>query len=261
MSWGWNDRPTKAEVKHHIGGDTPAVVYKVGRYEVTAPGDEIEITYRDPYHRQTDPRSTFPNMDVTDGEIRIPVTDLVDEILSRIEPVELAKALWQNEDVKAEFMACLTTRYNESGIGDGDRRKFLAEVKEAVHDKALDRLANTMAGLEFDMDRRANQYHQIGRINDTLRELDVKVSRGRKNDSGEWVTEPVLLQFNQLDTSTKNPEGGFTRGELEVAGKAWEESRAFWRTEVAKRFPTPVDDEDDGSSDLGLSDADLEVRP
>ena len=239
MSWGWNDRPTKAEVKHLIGGEKPAAVYRIGRYEVTVPGAELDVTYRSPYDRQTDPRSTFPNMEVTDGEIRIPVTDMVDEILSRIEPVELAQALWQNDDVKREFMSCLTTRYSEQGIGDADRRKFIADVKEAIHDKALDVLASTMAKLEYEMDRRAQHYHEIIRINDVLREHDVKVGRSRKDGAGEWFTEMVPLQFDQLDRAPKNDSGGFTRGELEIGGKAWEEARTFWRAEVAKRFPLP----------------------
>ncbi len=258
MSWGWNERATKADVKHLIGGDEPKVVYKVGQYEVTVPGKEQQITYCVPHQRSHDPRETFPNLEVRDGELRLPVTDLVDTILSRIEPVELARALWQNDEVKAEFMSCLTTRYNESGVGDEDRRKFIAEVKEAIHDKALDTLASTMAKLEWEMDRRANHYHEINRINDVLRDHDVKVNRSRKNEAGEWVMEPVLLQFDQLDRSTKNEDSGFTHGELEVGGKGWEEARSFWRAEVAKRFPAPADD-DDGSSDLGISDADLEV--
>lgn len=241
MSWGWNERPTKADVKYLISGDAPKVVYKVGQYEVTVPGDEQEVTYCVPHQRGHDPREIFPNMDVRDGELRLPITDLVDTILSRIEPVELARALWQNDEVKAEFMSCLTTRYNESGIGGGDRRKFIAEVKEAIHDKALDTLASTMAKLEYEMDRRANHYHEINRINDTLREKDVKVGRSRKDDAGEWFTEMVPLQFDQLDRSIKNEESGFTRGELEIGGKAWEEARAFWRAEVVKRFPAPAE--------------------
>lgn len=241
--FGWNERPSKATVKHHVGGEAPAVVYGVGKYEITVPGDEVEVTYRVPYHRQTDPRATMPNMEVADGEIRIPVTDLVDEILSRIEPVELASALWQNDDVKAEFMSCLATRWSQMGLDDGDRRKFLADVKEAVHDEALDRLASAMAKLEYEMSRRAHFYQEIQRINETLRNLDVKVNRGRTNEAGEWVTEPVLLQFNELDRPTKNEEGGFTRGELEVAGRAWDEARAHWRDEVLKRFPVQPETE------------------
>jgi len=235
--FNWNERPSRATVKNFIGGDCPAVVYKIGQYEVTVPGEESEVTYRVPYHRQTDPRSAFPNMDVTDGEIRIPVTDLVDEVLSRIMPVELATALWQNDEVKDEFMSCLITRYNQMNIGDADRRKFLAGVQESVHDKAIDRLASTMAKLEFEMDRRAHYFHEISRINATLRDLDVKVNRGCTDDAGEWIIKPVLLQFNELDRPTRDEDGSFTRGELEVAGKAWDEARAFWRDEVLKRFP------------------------
>lgn len=237
MNWHWNERPAKAAVKHLISGDAPAVVYAVGQYEVTVPGDEVEVTYRVPYHRQTDPRSAFPNMEVADGEIRIPITDMVDEVLSRIAPVELATALWQDEDVKSEFMSCLVTRYNQMNIGDADRRKFIDDVKDAIHDKVLDRLASVMANLEFEMSRRAHFFQEISRINQTLRHHDVKVSRGRYDENGEWINEEVVLQFNELDRPTKNDEGGFTRGELEVAGKAWDEARAFWRDEVLKRFP------------------------
>ncbi len=240
MSWGWNERATKAEVKHLIGGDTPAVVYNIGRYEVTVPGEEVAVTYCTPSHQTTDPRKTFPNMEVADGELRLPVTDLVDVVLSRLRPVELASALWQNDEVKSEFMSCLATRWSQMGLDDPDRRKFLADVKEAIHDTALDRLASTMAKLEYEMNRRSHHYQEIQRINDKLRELDVKVMRGRTNEAGEWVTEPVLLQFDQLDRSTKKEESGFTRGELEVGGKSWEEARAFWRAEVAKRFVVPA---------------------
>lgn len=235
--FGWNDRPSKASVKHHIGGDEPAVVYGIGKYEVTVPGDEREVTYRVPSHHRTDPRSALPNMEVTDGEIRVPITDLVDEILSRIEPVELAVALWQNDEVKAEFMSCLSTRWSQMGPGDPDRRKFLADVKEAVHDKALDKLAGAMASIEHDMNRRAHYWQEIQNINRQLAELDVRVNRGRTNEAGEWVTEPVLLQFNDLERSTKDENGKATRGELEIAGKSWNEARAHWRDEIDKRFP------------------------
>ena len=235
--YGWNERPAKAAVKNLIGGDDPKTVFQVGQYEVTVPGDDVEITYRIPYHRQTDPRTTFPNMEVHDGEIRIPVADMVDEVLSRIEPVELAQALWTNDDVKSEFMDCLTTRYNGQGINDNDRRDFLKKVKEAVHNEAVDRLAVAMAKCEFEISRRSHYYHEIQRINETLRELDVKIMRGRMNENGDWVTEPTLLQFNALDRSEKHKDGTFTRGELEISGKAWEEARAHWRDEVSKRFP------------------------
>lgn len=238
--YGWNERPTKASVKHFIGGDKPATVYSIGKYEVTVPGEEVEVTYGVPYHRNTDPRSTLPNMEISDGEIRIPVTDLVDEVLSRLDPVELARSLWQNDEVKDEFLYCLATRWSEQGIDDGDRRKFLTQIQEAVHSKAVDALASSAASLEWKFSKEAHHYDEVRRINDTLRELDVKVMRSSLVD-GEWVQTPTLLQFDERDRSIKDETGKFLRGELEVSGRCWEEARAYWRIEVARAFPAPVE--------------------
>lgn len=239
--YGWNERPTKARVKHLIGGDAPAAVYSVGKYEVTVPGQEVEVTYRVPYYTNSDPRRTLPNMEITDGEIRIPVTDLVDEVLSRLDPVELARALWQNDEVKAEFLDCLAERWRQEGIEDGDRRKFLTKIKEAIHSKSVDALASSAAKLEWTFSKIANHYDEVRRINDTLRELDVKVMRSSLVD-GEWVQSQILLQFDDRDRPVKDETGRFLRGELEVSGRCWEEARDYWRDEVAKAFPSPDDD-------------------
>lgn len=238
--WNYSERPAKADVKRLIVDGEPKTVYEVGKYLVTVPGSETEVTYHCPrYGMETDPRKTFPNMEVCDGEIKIPVADLVDEVLSRVQPVELAQALWSNEDAKAEFMYCLVTSYNEQGIDDADRRKFLAGVKEAVHCKSIDDLARRMASVEFEYNRHANYYDQVRRINNRLRELDVKVLRSVKGENGEWRQEAVLLQFDSRDTSWKDESGNFLRGELEVGGKSWEEAREFWRTEILKKFSLP----------------------
>lgn len=234
--FGWANRPTKAAVKHFIGGDEPKAVYKVGQYEVTVPGSELEITYSVPYHRQTDPRSVFPGMEVTDGEIRIPVVDVVDEILSRISPVELALALWQDNDVKAEFISCLTENYNNGNILDADRRSLIDGVKAAIHSAALDRLAGTMSKLEWEVNQRSHFYQEIQRINETLKHYEVMVDRYVTDDNGNRVLKKVHLEFTAIDRPAKT-ETGFEKGELEIGGKAWNEAREFWRNEVMKRFP------------------------
>ena len=231
--YGWNERPTKADAKHYIGGDQPAAVYEIGQYQVTiggaTPENEPVVTYTHKYRHTSDPRSVVPNMEVTDGEIRIPVTDLVGEILKRLDPVELARALWTEQDVREEFMECLITRYNESGIGDAERRKFLSGVKESVHSKALDNLASAMYKCEFELSRISNHYDEVRRINDFLRENDIRRPNGE------------LVQLNTRDHSIKNETGTFQRGELEVSGKSWEEARDHWRKEVARRFPEPTE--------------------
>lgn len=240
--YGWNERSTKARVKHLIGGEAPATVYSVGKYEVTVPGTESDVTYRVPYHRNTDPRHTLPNMEIEDGEIRIPVTDLVDEVLSRLNPVDLARSLWQNDDVKAEFLDCLASRWSQESLDDGDRRKFLTKIQEAVHSKALDALASAAAKLEWTVSKEAHHYDQIRQINDVLRELDVKVMWSSLVD-GEWVQTPTVLQFDERDRPIKDETGKILRGDLEVGGRCWEEARDYWRDEVAKAFPSPIEAE------------------
>jgi hypothetical protein len=227
MMFGWSEKPTKAEVKHLIGGENPARVVSIGHghYEVTIPDDpEAEVTYKLPYYRSGDPRQTFPNMEVREGEMRIPLDDIVSAILARVEPVEVAAALWQDNDVKAEFMDALATRYSERGIDDGDRRKFLADVKEAVHDKALDRLAGSMASLEYAIAKNYYLHSRIREINDMLRHYDVR--RPARGDE----TEPQLIQIRDEQHL----------GEFKIGGTAWNEARDFWRREVGRQFPTPV---------------------
>jgi hypothetical protein len=241
--YGWNDKPTKAKLKHFVGGDQPRAVFEIGEYEVevatTATGNDERgndqyaqpaVAYRSRHRHTTDPRATLPGLEISDGQIRIEITDLVGLVLSRLEPFDLARALWSNEGVRSEFMSCLSERYASDDFDDGDRRKFLAAVKATVHQTALDRLASTMANLEFDMSRRAHMSYEIERIDQTLRDLDVRIQAG---------AESVLLQFARLDIPVKQPDGNYKGGPLEIGGLAWNEAREFWRKEVLKQFPLP----------------------
>jgi hypothetical protein len=232
--YGWNERPTKATALHHIGGDTPATVYEIGRYRVTVPGDERAVTYTVDYHEATDPRKVLPNMVIADGNIRIPVDDLVGAALARLEPVEIARALWQDADVKAEFIDCMSERWTQGGVDDGDRRKLLQKIKEAVHSVALDKLANAMAKAEYEISRRAHFYDEVRRINETLRELDVRIQRTRRQDDGSFTAESVVLQFDERDRGSD--------GDLAVGGRSWTEAREYWRGEMLRtHFPAPTD--------------------
>jgi hypothetical protein len=235
--FGWNNRPTKASVKHLIGGDNPATVYSVGKYEVTVPGAEAEVTYCAPSDsRFGDPRDAFPNMRVEDGEVRLPVSDLVDTVLSRVEPVELAQALWTNKDVREEFIGCMTHTYWSDDFGDEERRKFLSAVKEQVHLKAVSDLASTMGKLEWELTRYTHFYNEIRRINDVLRQRDVKVRRSKYAEDGSVTYVEEVLQFNE-DDRQRGPDDRFQRGALDVGGKSWEEARNWWREKVTSQFP------------------------
>lgn len=252
--YGWNESPVKGQLKHFIGGDNPRAVFEIGEYIVeiatTIDGDltvgdavhyiEPVVTYRSKHRHETNPRTTLPNMEVSDGQIRIELTDLVGLVLSRLEPVDLARALWSNDDVKAEFMDLLVTRYNESGIGGTERRKFLHGVQAAVHSKALDVLSGHMAKLEYETNRIANFYHEIRRINDALRAQEVMVEGSVWNDTTKaYERKLTLLQFDERE-HTRDADGNHARGDMSVGGRGWEEAREFWRTEVLKQFAMPT---------------------
>ena len=154
-------------------------------------------------------------------------------------PADLARALWQNDDVKAAFMDSLVTRYNEQGVGDADRRKFLHGVTEAVHSKALDRLAGSMAKIEYETNRITNLYDEIRRINKTLRDQEVMVSREVwDDDTKQYIRKLVPLQFDEREHA-RDATGNHTRGDLAIGGCGWKEAREFWRKEVLKQFPMP----------------------
>jgi hypothetical protein len=177
-----------------------------------------------------DPRLTLPNMEIREGAMVIPITDIVDEIVARAEPVDLAENLWQNDEVRERFIECMAERYTQGGIEDKDRRALLAKVGAIVHGQALDKLADAMVGLEREAVRKAAYWQQVRGVNDTLRNHDIRVSRSVKNDDGTWGTELVLLQM-QLDPEAEN-----------IPGKAWNEAREFWRKEVLRQFPLPAED-------------------
>lgn len=218
--YGWNEKPTKVEPKYSTTDSDGVVgcVYQIGSYDVTVASNGT-VTYRHRYNQNYDPRQTLPNMEVRDGEIRIPATDLVGLILSRLDPVEIAQALWsENEDVRNAFIDCAVTRYSEAGVGDPDRRKLLHGLQETVHSVALDKLRDAMAAIEYDLSRRSHFFHEVLRINDMLRDLDIRTRQGD------------LLQIAHHDNDP----------DFRIGGKVWNEARDDWRELVLERFPPPA---------------------
>ena len=65
-----------------------------------------------------DPRHTLPNISVEGDAIVIPFCDIVEMVVARAEPAELAKSLWQNDDVREQFIYCMEERYSSGNIGD-----------------------------------------------------------------------------------------------------------------------------------------------
>lgn len=250
----WQDRPTKAEVKHHIsdGEAITATVYEIGRYVVTVSGpDAPEVTYRTSRdHMQADPRKAFPSMEVEDGVLRIPVEDFVPLILSRLEPLEIAQALWQEDGVKSEFMDCLAPCYSRGGIGDDDRRRFLAKIKEAIHSKALDRVASAAQALEhrahqvYQLERWAREIIHHGELADLIQSLEHTATL-LEGDGCRTGTAELRALLGTLQQITSQAEALSSQAlseqtaEASIGRQAWDEARAYWRKWAADTFTAP----------------------
>lgn len=235
----YQERPTRAEYKgtSRGGGSGPDLCYNydVGRYAISIDlealsdrrgAHEEAVTYRTRYGSE-DVHAALPNVCVEDGELTLPLTDLVGLVLDRLPPAELARTLWDDADVRAEFVECLAHRYSETGVGDLERRQVLKRVREVIHSTALDRLAATMAKMEYEIDRAADLYHMAQRINDGIRDL---VRRG-------IITQQLADSIGQLDPHPRDDV-------LKIGGKAWTEARAHWRQRVEQLFPGPNEETD-----------------
>jgi hypothetical protein len=222
---------------NHIDGNTNEAVYVVhgtfGAKEFRVPAGTPVVVQdqRWAFRDSSDPRRTLPNLEVRDGAVVVPLCDLVGEIVSRSEPVDLAKELWANDEVREEFIYCMAERYSEGGVGDADRRKLLDKVKEAIHSKALDKLADAMSGIEY----RARDYFRIEeRRGDFSHAYAVILELVAGASNVEEALARVVSRFGE-----SYPSHDPLYREFEIGGFHWNEARDFWRAAVEKLFLIP----------------------
>lgn len=208
----WASRLPRLEARYQ---ENDAKVFEIGRWNVRVHPDGT-VTQEDRgfrWDRTGDPRRAFPNMEVIDGELRLPVADLVGEVLRRIDPVELAKALWSDEDVRQAFVAEMACAYqSQSYVTDMERRQWLHDVLAAVHSQALDKATDRLASAEYAHAQAFDRYNFTRQVNAWL--------EGNGIDK-RFAYEPTPAEFT-------------------IGGKAWNEARDDWRRLVLERFPMPV---------------------
>lgn len=181
-------------------------------------------------HESSDPRRTLPNMEVKDGAMVIPLCDIVEQIVSRSEPVDLAKALWEDDDVKAEFIYCAAERYSEGCVDDGDRRELLRQLQSTIHSAALDKLASAVSGVEhrardFWMSQRdRSDYARF--YYDILCELEQRFPDAHARIVERFGTKACQHSPEEYD-------------EFKIGGAHWNETRDRWRKYVESYFPYP----------------------
>lgn len=213
MTFSYSNREHKLTSNLTIGVTNPAKIYKVGRHEVLV-YENGEVTCRQPYGYQGDPKQVLPNLEICDGQIRIEVGDLIDDMLARIEPEELAVALLANEDVKTRLIDGLSERYTGDNINDKDRRAFIEKVKEQIHSEALDQTASAMAKMEYTLSTGWSCWKVVREANDYLEAIDCRKADGT---------------LYKIDDPTRS-------GQFSIGGATWNEARDHWRHEIKQQL-------------------------
>lgn len=209
----WESRLPRLEPRYHEGD---AKVYEVGRWNVHVHPDGT-VTQEDRGHRWDrtgDPRRAFPNMEVVDGELRLPVADLVGEILRRTEPAELARALWGNQDVREAFLDEMAMSYrSQSEVTEAERREWLHKVRASVHSLTLDRACQKLFQAEYEHARYFDRFTMTTNLN---RRLEAAGSAIR------------------MECEPEHPD-------FRIGGNAWNEARDYWRRMMVGRFSPPAE--------------------
>jgi hypothetical protein len=215
-------------------------IYKIGKYNV-----QINYSKRIVYVSEPDrPERIDQSISLMDGVLNVDFSFIVEEVLRKCDPIEIARGMCEDADVREHFIESLAERWSQDNVGDAERRKFLTKVGCAVNEITVDRLADTMRKWEYEFCRRAYVDEHVSNINRTLRELNVMVQGPSTYSSsvpGEWERGPdVLLQMRRLDERTTDADGKSIPGPVAITGQAWEQARTYWRDEIGRLFPPPL---------------------
>jgi len=228
-----------------IDGKTGEAVYVIhgtyGNRSIRVPKDvpvvieDTRANYGVYSSGSTNPRDSFPNIEVRDNALVIPIVDMLDEILMRADPAALAESLWYNEEVRERFVECMVRRYASDDFKIQDRIKFLHAVKEQVHDQHLWNLQGSLVTLEGEASRVAySQYLQS-----TYKRYHAAVMETLKSLDPDIHYKIIRLHGDNPFQGMEKEEGHFS-----TTGSHWTEAREYWRKATEKAFGFPSEPED-----------------
>lgn len=223
---------TPSSVDPSTGEDVYRIPGQWTTHEVRVPeGTELRMQDNRWAHKtSTDPRSTLPNVEVKEGVLVIPLSDMVEMVMARAEPADIARELWANDEVRDEFISCASTRYSSGGIGDEDRRKLLTALQSAVHDEALDVAVRQLQSMEHDV-------RQI-----TVKNFRTDSYGMHYNRVLEWVerscNDVAVAEFKR-EFGDSWPDRGPDSEDFAIGRKHWNESSTFWRKKLLEMFAPP----------------------
>jgi len=171
----------------------------------------------------------FPSSRVEGGVIKFEIADLVDEIISRCEPAELARALISDNDVRENLVYGLTERYSGEGINQADRVKFLAKVGQAIHDERLSKFSERLSNSEFATAEKFSFWSQSDQINKFLHDNNVMREGYTKDENGNFTNTLVPMRIS-------------VQKDMNIGGEKWNEARDYWRKRIEELFPAPNDE-------------------
>lgn len=215
----WYASGRSVEAAGHDHEERP--YWRVEGVTITVDGETLKI-------QQTN-RGSYENgrLNVTigDGELRFPLEDLVPLILERFAVRDLAEMICADQEARSAVLDALAHRYNEMGIGDSDRRYWIAKTKESIHDKALDTLTYSMTRIEHAVAQLGYRamadiaYENV--LRHELRE------RGIPHEEAFAARYPVSQALVDLKPYVDTVGSG---------KDAWEAARDFWREQTLALF-------------------------
>lgn len=240
----YQDRPSTLKVDHQISnGDRKGTVYSLHEFDITV-WEDGEVTACRKYYAKSDPQSTFPNMTVYDGSINLPIDDLVEFILGRIRPEELAEGLMDDDEARAALVYKMAERFSSPTFIDGDRREFLTKVQQQIYAEAVGRAIERLEKAEASHRARDDYFRwkavETG-LYRNLYEMHEEAlfqlrESGVLDDEGVRQRKSLLIHPDRLDADIKEGRDPVVK---ESAGPQWHESRDYWRNKLAEFFPEP----------------------
>lgn len=244
----WNDREATIEVRSkrvENFADRPAregKVYDVNDVQVTVWSDGTVTAHRARY-TSSNPQSTFPNMTFEEGTLRLPIEDLVSVILQRITATELAEGIVHDKDARERLIEVLGHRWDDL-VGDEDRRKFLHEIKSAVHDAALDKLKDAMCTLERAARDKWHYYNKIGQFHYWWN--GVKETIANFNCTG-FNPQDLLSRIEERHGAGFKAVNDTEEAEFGIGKKHWNEARDHWRKRAEEMYSFPIQEQENGN--------------
>lgn len=242
----YQDRQSTLKVDHEITNNgRSGKVHSLNDFHITV-WEDGEVTAQRKYYASSDPKTTFPNMSVSDGAVTFPIEDLISFIIARISVTELAEGIISDDEARTALIDKLAERYNSPGFDDQDRRRFLTAVQQQIYAIAVDRAIERLNYAEETLRAKHNYYRwrkvEAGhyrtlyeRYKATLYELR---EAGKIDDV---IIQKRLELFSSPDTLDTYIESHRDPIVSESAGPNWTESRNFWREHLLKYFPEPTE--------------------